>query len=145
MRFGEIERIINEADTRVTGHGASEIEIVGAERRLCLNIQGSYRRFLSKFGWGGIKHIELYGLGTDVPPFLDLVRVTLSERNEMMPRLKHMLLPIMNDGGGNLYCLDMESRGPNVVFWDHELGTNQTADVIAENFETWLWKLVHND
>ena len=66
--------------------------------------------FLGHIDWASIEGLELYGLGEDVPAYLDLVTVTVSERTEMRPRLPNRLVPLMNDGAGNHYCLEFESR-----------------------------------
>lgn len=73
-------------------------------------IEVDYRRFLLELGWGGAGHLELFGLGNDVPRHLDCIERTLSERTEMHPRIPHDLLPIMNNGGGDHYCLAAPRR-----------------------------------
>lgn len=95
------------------GRAASSDDVIRAEDELGVTIPGSYRLFLLEFGWGGVGDWELYGLGPTVPFHLNLVRLTCSERSEMMPPLPHHLLPIMNDGGGNLLCLDMARQRPD--------------------------------
>ncbi|KAA3607482.1 MAG: SMI1/KNR4 family protein [Planctomycetota bacterium] len=120
------------------GAGASEAEIAAAEKDLGLRIEGGYRQFLVQYGWGGVEHLELYGLGG--PPHLDLVRITQSERSEMELALPKYLLPVMNDGGGNLFCLDTRTAGdPPVVFWDHTVGFDKDTVVDSEDFVSWLW------
>lgn len=82
---------------------------------------------------------ELFGLGADVPPYLSLTAMTRSEREEMSPSLPAHLIPLMNDGGGNLYCLDSRGGGePPVVFWDHTAGARQEPAQVASDFTTWL-------
>lgn len=124
------------------GRGASDVEICHAEALLALRIPEDYRWFLTEFGWGGAGSWELFGLGVDVPSFLDLVKITQSERSDMRPRLQRHLLPIMNDGGGNLYCLDTSMDAPSVVFWDHTQNEDQTPEIEATDFLTWLGELV---
>jgi SMI1-KNR4 cell-wall len=85
----------------------------------------SYKAFLGHFGWASIEGLELYGLGEDVPAYLDLPEVTLSERTQTRPRLPSRLVTLMNDGAGNHYCLDVESgeQGECVaVFLGSQLG-----------------------
>ena len=130
-------------EDRQLGAGATLSDIEAAEHLLGLPIEGGYRHFLSRFGWGGAGAFELFGLGKDVPPYLDLVRLTLSERHEMHPRLAPHLLPLTNDGGGNLYCLDARINGePPIVFWDHEIGPEQEPGLDAPNFAVWLGRLL---
>lgn len=126
---------------RDVGRGATADEVSEAERLLGATLPSSYRTFLVDFGWGGVGDWEVFGLGEDVPPYLDLVRVTLSERTEMVPPLPERLVPFHNDGGGNLYCLNTgRSAGTEcpVVFWDHEGEVGQEPPVLAESFASWL-------
>jgi hypothetical protein len=125
---------------REHGAGASADAVQSAEGDLAIRILGSYRTFLEGFGWGGVGPVEIYGLGTDVPDHLELVRITKSERLEMHPALPHALLPIVNDGSGNLICLDTSSTAadPPLVLWDHEAGPAQIPTRCAETFSDWL-------
>lgn len=137
--FSQLERLLAKFDDAELGHGATEEELAGAEERLALRFEGTYLSFLRRFGWGSVEYIEIYGLGNGVPAYLDLVQVAESERHEMEPRLPLHLLPLRNDGGGNLYCLD--TRVPNeppVVFWDHEEPSSQTPGEVAASFAEWL-------
>ena len=139
MKFSDLALMIMEHESRDLGNGASDSEIKVAECSLGVQIDGGYRLFLKRFGWGGIEHLELYGLGIGVPPHLDLVRITKSERTEMEPKLPRALIPINNDGGGNLFCLDSSvPLEPPVVFWDHTGESDQDASVEAESFVHWL-------
>jgi hypothetical protein len=77
--------------------------------------------------------LELFGVGSDVPTYLDLVRMTESERSVARPHIPPSLIPILNDGFGNHYCLDTESLHDGecpVVFWDHEKGAKQDPEVV---------------
>ena len=45
----------------------------------------------------------------------------------------------MNDGGGNLYCLDSSKAGePTIVFWDHTAGEEQEPEPVASDFVSWM-------
>ncbi len=136
--YSELATRLLQFGGRHLGSGVLDDEINVEERNLGIRIEGGYREFLKQFGWGGVGHLELYGLGG--PPPLDLGRVTQSERLEMEPHLPTHLLPVMNNGGGDLYCLDTSvTNEPPVVFWDHEGGANQVPKVVAESFSSWLW------
>lgn len=116
-------------------------EVEHAERVLDVTFGSSYRSFLVDFGWISVGPLELNGLGADVPPYLDLVKLTLWERTEAGNPLPAHLIPIMNNGGGDLYCLDGSSSSGGecpVVFYDHELGDTQQPPTVAANFATWL-------
>ncbi|WP_437523836.1 SMI1/KNR4 family protein [Sorangium sp. So ce726] len=138
MIIDELRVLFDESPSRLVGRGATDSEIVAAERQLGIKLSGEFREFLKIYGWGGILSVELHGLGSDVPSHLDLVRIAESERGEMSPRLPEHLVPIMNDGGGNIYCLDARFDEPSVVLWDHEAGEDQEPSVEGARFGEWL-------
>jgi SUKH superfamily protein len=147
MTFDELAQKLELASLKAFGRGASEQEIHAASTRLGVNLVGGYRRFLQRFGWGGVGSLELFGLGPDVPPHLNLVDLTESERTEMRPALPSHLIPFMNDGGGNLYCLDSRRNGePPVVFWDHTASEEQEPEFTAPDFVSWMAEWIeHSD
>jgi hypothetical protein len=55
-------------------------------------------------------------------------------------QLPEGLLPIIDDGGGDLVCLDYrrESSEPTVVYWAHELGGEDAVVDIAPTFQAFL-------
>jgi hypothetical protein len=139
MTFDQLAQRLESSISKDFGRGTNEHDLHSASVRLGVNLVGGYRRFLQRFGWGGVGSFELYGLGSDVPPHLDLVAVTESERREMRPALPVHLIPLMNDGGGNLYCLDSRGEGePGVVFWDHSAGEEQKPEPVAPDFVSWM-------
>jgi cell wall assembly regulator SMI1 len=148
MRYEDVSARLRRSPEAETGVGASPEEIERAERKLSAQLPGPYKRFLREFGWGGVGHWEVFGLGRDVPPYLDLVHVTLEERTEFRPRLPPHLVPIMNDGAGNHHCLDTSAVKDGdecpVVFWDHahELAESQTPTELAPDFTAWLSQMV---
>jgi cell wall assembly regulator SMI1 len=123
------------------GQGAPEAQIANAERQLGVRFDQCYRYFLARCGWATLGSSEFFGLGDDVPPYLNLVGIVESERNEAHPPLPPTLIPLKNDGGGNLYCIDAgrsDTGGSPVVFWDHELGAKQQPEAVAPDFAGWL-------
>jgi cell wall assembly regulator SMI1 len=92
------------------GRGATPREIELAAEQLGVELPGSYKAFLGHFAGTSFEGLELYGLGGDVPAYLDLVDVTLGERTQVRPRLPSRLIPLTNDGAGNHYCLDVAPR-----------------------------------
>jgi len=117
--------------------------ISSAEERLGRVFPASFRQFLSDFGWASVAHWEIFGLGDKVPQHLDLVSLTLSEREEIEPRLPEALIPVANDGGGNLYCLDtgnMSDEECPVVFWSHEEGRVVSRE--ADSFVDWMIEML---
>lgn len=124
------------------GAGVDDKEIVAAEAALGLRFPSSFRRYLAELGWVTIDENEIYGLGPGVSNHCDLVRVALSERAEMEPPIPLHLLPLMNDGGGNHYCLDVSDAVAAVVFFDHELTGDQITMPVAPSFDAWLLSLL---
>lgn len=141
----ELIKQLLELRTSPHGEGASEAEIAQAESAIGLKFPENFRHFISVFGWGGFGHIEIYGVGSGVPDFLNLTVQVEIERNKMKPHLFKYLIPLSNDGFGNHICLD--TRGSDgvdcpVVFWNHELPEKQEPEVEAESFAEWLTKIV---
>lgn len=135
MEFSVLEARILALPEREQGPRATIEEIGAAERKLGLKLSGGYRRFLERFGWLAAGPIEIYGVGAGVPKHMSLVEIALSERTEMRPRLQPNLVPVMNDGGGNLYCIDTTSgTEPVVVFWDHNLHSDQEPEQDSGSF-----------
>jgi hypothetical protein len=146
MTFDALAEMLESNPSKSFGRGASETEINTASAQLGVDLAGGYRLFLRRFGWGGVGSIELFGLGADVPPYLNLTAMTTSERKDMSPALPVHLIPLMNDGGGNLYCLDSRVGGePPVVFWDHTAGEQQEAAQVAADFIAWLAERVERE
>lgn len=141
MDFALIEREVSSWIDMERGTGASEAEIASAEKGLGIQFCGHYREFLLSYGWIRLGTIEVFGLGADVPKHLDLLDITTDERREMNPPLAHFLVPVFNDGSGNLYCVNTASGNsvePPMVFWDHELGGDQSLEPVGSSFGEWL-------
>jgi hypothetical protein len=126
------------------GH-ADEATIAGAEARLGVGLPASYRSFLREFGWGGIPPLDVFGLGENVRPHLDLVRQNEELRASGRPKLPKHLVAVAEDGGGNPLCLDtqqMQGEECPVVFWSNEESGHQVPMEMAKNFGEWLWEKV---
>jgi cell wall assembly regulator SMI1 len=136
--YAEARRCIESLDAQDFGRGVTPEEVREAESQLGVRLPVSYKLFLAEFGWGGAESWAIAGLGQGVPLFLNLVTLTKSERDEAVPNLPSTLVPLLNDGAGNLECLDVSSFVGDecaVVFWDHEVGE---ATAIADSFGAWL-------
>ena len=122
------------------GVGATAEELHEAERALGITFPDPLRLFLSSCGWAAIGPRELFGLGQDVPAFLNLRAITQSERDEANPALPVSLIPLSNDGAGNLFCIraDATPLESPVLFWNHELPPSQIPEQVAENYFEWL-------
>lgn len=143
MGFDEILGELRGDESVGSGSGATADQIAAAERVLGIAFPRVYQQFLSELGWAKVYYDEIFGLGDTVPQHLDLVRVTQSERNEFRPYLPVHLIPLVNDGLGNHYCLDTSRVSGSdcpVVFWDHEheLAEDQVPEDESPTFAEWL-------
>jgi cell wall assembly regulator SMI1 len=121
------------------GTGASEAEIESAQQSLGVTFPLALREYLRRFGHLEVGHFELYGLGAELPKYLQLVAMTVTERIESGCALPHELIPILNDGGGNLYCIDTRPSGTGrVVLWVHTLGVDQEPEVHSASLLDWI-------
>jgi hypothetical protein len=75
MRYEELRDGLRARPEAGTPLPPQEIDL--AERRLG-SLPEDYRAFLDDFGWGVGPH-EVFGLGVDIPPYLDVVRANESE------------------------------------------------------------------
>ena len=143
MSISEMLNRIESLSKKEYGSGATDREIAAAEHTLGVRFPASYKAFLSNYGWARIYHDVLFGVGRTVDPADELVNTTLAERHELEPHIPNHLVPIMNDGAGNHYCLDTASYHGDecpVVFWDHEHwdGPDQTPQQVSPSFDRWL-------
>jgi cell wall assembly regulator SMI1 len=114
-----------------------------AERELGVTFPPDLKQYLARFGHIEVGHLEFFGLGDQIPDYLNLVRVTTIERTESGCPLPSDLVPLLNDGGGNLYCIAAGgSRSGQVLFWDHDAGPDQEPEVCASSLETWASELL---
>jgi cell wall assembly regulator SMI1 len=149
MSISAMIRCIDSVANKVHGRGASDHEIADAEHVLGVRFPEDYKLFLSRYGWAEIGCDILYGLGMDAPYGLTVAKNAFSERYEAQPHIPHHLVPIMNDGAGNNYCLDtsrfLGDECP-VVFWDHEHpnGSNQVPIQVAQSFDRWIVARIGN-
>jgi SMI1-KNR4 cell-wall len=100
------------------------------------NLPHDYRAFLADFGWVSLGPHEVFGLGVDIPPYLDVVRVNESEWTE--GGLPRHLVAVMNDGAGNLSCIDQTA----VVLWDHEVSPTEGPIPLAPTFTDLLSRVL---
>jgi len=141
MTFEDIEQRLKYHDDFDHGAGVNAETIADAERELGRAFPDSYRRFLQSFGWGCFGNFEIYGLGEDVPMWLDVMTAVNCVNAPLPPHL----LPLHYEGDGDHICIDTR-RGPGdsapVVFWDHELGAEQDPQKIADDFLEWIARLL---
>lgn len=142
--MNELENTLQSRSDVDVGSGVSDAEITEAEDALGVRFPRDLRCLLLKFGFVSVGSMEFFGLGSHVPRHLELVHMTVSERTGVACPLPANLVPLLNDGGGNHFCID--TQAPNegrVVFWDHDLGTDQVPDHVAESLVDWLFELLH--
>lgn len=143
MALDEFVRALGARDDAVVGEGAPNEAIDLAEDQLGVTFPRDFREYLKRFGHVEVGHLELFGLGDGIPSYLDIVQVTTSERNEAGCPLPKHLIPVMNDGAGNLYCVLAAGEGASgIVLWDHEAGPDQTPETCASSLEAWFLSVV---
>jgi hypothetical protein len=151
VSFADLRQRIGALQDKALGRGATAEEMANAGRVLKVSFSGSYEQFLREYGWARFGHerlspysalaIGVYGLGSGIPPHLDLLKNTVAERTENEPSLPAHLVPVMGDGGGNHYCLDtskMVNGEYPMIFWDHENDEEQATEPPSQSFESWL-------
>jgi hypothetical protein len=124
----------------LSGCGATAEEVADAERKLGVLFPETLRSYLVELGYLEFDSVEMYGLGTGVPEHLNLVECTIAERTVLYPNIPTQFIPILNNGSGDHYCLDLRPNAadPPVVFWNHELGSDQMPELVARRFSGWL-------
>ena len=145
MNLEQILTWLREREDCKLGQGATEQEIEEAATSLGIRFPEQYAEFLRRVGWLEWAYGSLYGLGKGIPPYLDVVKETMQERRLCQPNIPAYLLPIMNDGAGNHYCIFVD--GPNrakVGFWDHEHedAEGQLPEMVGLSFFDWLNKYI---
>jgi hypothetical protein len=122
------------------GRGASPQAIEVLEARIGA-LPDDYRQFLARWGWLSVGAYEILGLGGGVASHQDAGLVTLAERAEY--GLPDRYVVIMNNGAGDLYCLDVASTPSTttapVVVWLHE---TQEPEPRAPSFASFLAELL---
>ena len=138
MSIDELVTIIKSRGDATFGAGASAAAIKEAEQRLGVTFPAVLTDYLRRFGWLAVGSEEFYGLGADLPSHLSLVDNTVWEREQSGCPVPHNLIPIYNDGFGNLACVDANSAPGRVAFWDHDRGEDQEPDEVAGSLDVWL-------
>lgn len=139
-----IDLLIAKAPPRTMRGGASEEQIVDAERALGVSFPPSYRLFLAKAGVA-LWPEYIYGLGESLLPGLDIVATHKAECEDVEPPMPRYLLPFSPDGWGNHFCVDTrkESGGEYpVVLWLHDLDEDQIPEITHPSFVAWLRDLL---
>lgn len=78
MTFDDLERALRKRGDVVIGTGCGDTLVRDAERVLGLTFPLALRDYLIRFGHLELGHLELYGLGADLPHYLDLVKTCIA-------------------------------------------------------------------
>ena len=119
-----------------TAGGCDDAIIKNVESKLGLIFPADFVQYLREFGQLSVGHFDFFGQGKDIPEFLDLCLVAQSEWQ--LAGLSKSLLPICNNGGGDLYCLDCKlstTLKSVICFVPHE---THASEKIADGIEEWL-------
>ena len=108
-----------------------------AARNVGVVLPPQYRRFIERFGGGGVGSESIIGLCEEAHLRFDWMAGLLRTQN---PRLfPNTLIPIRNDGYGNYDCVCAEaSDGVSermIVEWTHDGGIGK---ILAGDFFSWL-------
>lgn len=127
------------------GNGVGLDDISRAEHSLRVTFPAELRHYLNRIGWMDVGGNIFYGLGPDLPmpSGMDLREMTRSEREDVEPPMQQHLIPILNNGGGDHWCVD--TRSGDVVRWNHELDDEQTPEFVDASLSGWMLKRLRED
>ena len=119
---------IKSCKKKTIGEPASLEFIKSTEDHMGVKFPTSYKEFLRAYGWAEIYGNYFFGVGLNIPSIFNLPKVSLDEHTIVQPVMPMHLIPVLNDGAGNHYCLDTSHYdGLNeckIAFWDHELNSD---------------------
>lgn len=141
MALSKIEGLLKNRNDVNFGEGITNSELMNLEKKLEVVFHPDLNDYLMKFGWLEIGHLEFFGSGEEIPAYLNILEITETERNESHIKLPRNYIPLLNDGAGNLYCIDVKKDSATygqIVFWDHDLPETQKPEVSAPDLENWL-------
>ncbi|MBK8219294.1 MAG: SMI1/KNR4 family protein [Myxococcales bacterium] len=143
MTFDELEMTLRARHDVIIGTGCKEEVAADAERALGVCFPRELRKYLVQFGHLELGPSEMFGLGEELPEHLNIVTMTMLERGDSGSPVRHDLVPLLNDGAGNLYCVGTSGAETGcVLYWDHELGPNQQPKNHATSLAEWIIELL---
>ena len=139
-------KILNQSSERKYISGPKSEELIRlAEKALGLKFPPTYRLFLHKYGCGGVRGLEIYGLTKEYSnDFNNLgspngIWLTLDERKD--DYLPHHFIIISDTGDGYWYCLDASQPNDegeySVVVWGLDMA-EKDKEKVAEDFGEFL-------
>jgi hypothetical protein len=120
---------------------ATAENLTAAETTLGCRFPASYGWFQLEFGQVSSGPLDIYGVCPVEPPSLNIVGINLDERRNAQPALPAHLIAFSDSGGGDLLCFDtsaLEGGECPIVWWDHELETDQEPEIAGASFLDWL-------
>ncbi len=116
--------------------GCTDSDIKKSELQLAVSYPADYSEYLLDFGWLSVEHYEFFGLGKGIPDFLNINLVAHDEWESY--GLDKRFLPIWNNGGGNLDCINLElsTKDKSKIFVvSHE---TRQAEFLTDGIQSWL-------
>jgi hypothetical protein len=111
--------------------------VAEAERDLGVALPPCYGIFLRRIGWASTGGISVFGLGSGVPPDIDLRRVIAWRKD-----LPGSAVPFARDAAGAIYCLDGSYSGPYespVYRCEPGASGDKALQYEGHDFASWLW------
>lgn len=130
-----------------THRGATDDELRYFAKISGRKLPASYTTFLKEVGFADLGSDTIYGLGPDATKATSVLENMVTESTMANPPMLSYLIPLMNDGAGNHYCLDtrrIKAGDCPVVLWVHDdpLQELQKPERVASSFCKWLDKLL---
>lgn len=117
----------------------SEADLEMIEERVGQKLPDDFREFLSQFGECDLEEYAVFPTdGGGVAPGTFFGKTILSAIDDFAERLPVSVIPINDDGAGNLICISLQSDSyGKVYFQSHSVAYDQTDDdVDAAKFAT---------
>ena len=137
--FDDLLRRLREMPAGESGTGVDEQEVAEAERELGVSFPPGFRSFLREIGWLAAVETEVFGLGEEISPRMNVRTITAEMRGQGLPS---SAVAIARDTAGAVYCLDASYSGPYespVYRWQPAEATESPLEYVGHDFSSWLW------
>jgi len=122
--------------------GATERQIVAAQKRLEVRFPPSYQQFLRHFNGGEFRFARMYRISTSGAGFFDLFEWMANASDYFAPFCERKLLLFGDDYSRNYYCFDLTKANRKgecpVVYWDQALSDSRGPEPVARSFREFL-------
>jgi len=129
--------------------GINDDEIKGLEQKIRYELPKEFKNFISNINGFKLLSDILYGIHENNKS-IDLFSNYIWEREYSNNQIWSYLLPIVPDGRGNHYCLDLKTIDSkklkcNVVFWQHdyEYTLEDLPDIESSSFNEFIWEMLN--